>query len=504
MSLIIKSNSITSGSNSISFPNATKITLKGNQISTDSNDQITDSLANGLTITSQKIIGSDGKILFPNQNASQQNSGLNIVGRIEGLFPLPPTNVNASAIIGQTGKVSVSFLAPSLITSPIISYLVTSNPGGITASSSSSPITVSGLALSTFYTFTVQSYNSSGYSPLSIASNSIRLATVPDSPTISNVVAGNGQCTVSFSTPNNNGSPITYYSIIAYTKSGSTYSYASGSQLTNATASDVNITGLTNGTTYYFNVFARNSVGDSVYSSYYGPVTPATVPDAPIIGNVVAGNSQCTVSFSAPLSTGGSSIDYYVATAYTLSGSTYTSQRTSSVTTLSPITITGLTNGTTYYVNVYAHNDIGNGLPSSYSNAFTPVAPNVLNNGTVFTYGGKTITVTNVSGSVINGFNLLLEANSSTYTSTGWYNIGGSSYWLLGQNTIIFNPGASVSYVYPNIDNISLNYLYEIRDGQKYEVSAANVYIGGIGNTSANSTQITWTRSIPDLSFSYS
>ena len=75
---------------------------------------------------------------------------------------------------------------------------------------------------------------------------------------------------------------------------------------------------------------------------------------------------------------------------------------------------------------------------------------------------------------------------------------------LLGQNTITFNPGASVSYVYPNIDNISLNYLYEIRDGQKYEVSAANVYIGGIGNTSANSTQITWTRSIPDLSFSYS
>lgn len=53
------------------------------------------------------------------------------------------------------------------------SYTVTSSPGGITATGSSSPITVAGLTFGTPYTFTVTATNSSGTSGASASSNSV-------------------------------------------------------------------------------------------------------------------------------------------------------------------------------------------------------------------------------------------------------------------------------------------------------------------------------------------
>jgi hypothetical protein len=55
----------------------------------------------------------------------------------------------------------------------IESYTVTSNPGGITATGSSSPITVTGLTTGVAYTFTVTATNAGGTGPASAASNSM-------------------------------------------------------------------------------------------------------------------------------------------------------------------------------------------------------------------------------------------------------------------------------------------------------------------------------------------
>jgi len=52
-------------------------------------------------------------------------------------------------------------------------FTATSSPGSLTGSSSSSPITVSGLTAGTAYTFTVVASNSTGSSPASGASNSV-------------------------------------------------------------------------------------------------------------------------------------------------------------------------------------------------------------------------------------------------------------------------------------------------------------------------------------------
>jgi hypothetical protein len=87
------------------------------------------------------------------------------------ILPGPPTIGTATA---GSGQATVTFTAPTNVgSSAITGYTVTSNPGNITASGASSPITVTGLTNGTAYTFTVAATNSAGTGPASAASNSI-------------------------------------------------------------------------------------------------------------------------------------------------------------------------------------------------------------------------------------------------------------------------------------------------------------------------------------------
>ena len=80
-----------------------------------------------------------------------------------------------TATMASATSVSVTFTAPADLGIPavITGYTVTSSPGGITATGSSSPITVSGLTTGTAYTFTVTATNATGTGPASAASNSV-------------------------------------------------------------------------------------------------------------------------------------------------------------------------------------------------------------------------------------------------------------------------------------------------------------------------------------------
>jgi hypothetical protein len=127
-------------------------------------------------------------------------------------------------------------------------------------------------------------------------------------------------------------------------------------------------------------------------------------PSAPTIGTATAGNAQSIVSFTAPADTGGLSI-----TSYTVTSSTGGITATGSV---SPITITGLTNGTTYTFTVTATNDSGTGLSSSPSNSVTPSAGPAIGDPLG---GGYYAGQINVSGTT---YNLIVSPRSSGEASS--------------------------------------------------------------------------------------
>lgn len=94
------------------------------------------------------------------------------IRKTAGRLPGVPTSVSATATDATTA--SVSFSAPvDAGASAITGFTVTSSPEGITATGSSSPITVSGLTTGTAYTFTVTATNAGGTGPASAASNSV-------------------------------------------------------------------------------------------------------------------------------------------------------------------------------------------------------------------------------------------------------------------------------------------------------------------------------------------
>lgn len=249
------------------------------------------------------------------------------------------------------------FFAPdALVTSMGVSDPTTVSAGTFTISSSNNN--------STTFSVTHQSSPAAGvlidapsYSYSSPTFTVQKAATVPGAPTGVSASAGDGQATVTFSAPaSNGGAAISSYTVTA-SPGGAT---ASGS------GSPITIGGLANGTSYTFTVAATNSAGKGNASSSSNSVTPAasaSVPDAPGNASAVAHDGSAAVSFSAPFANGAAISSYTVVASpggATASGSG------------SPITVSGLSNGTAYTFTVAATNSVGTGGSSAASNAVTP------------------------------------------------------------------------------------------------------------------------------------
>ncbi len=286
-------------------------------------------------------------------NANQAgNSGFSAAPTVSQSFsvvavvPGAPTIGTATA---GNAQATVTFTAPAFTGGAIITgYTVTSSPGGLTGTGASSPITVTGLTNGTAYTFTVTATNSVGTGSASAASNAV-------TPKATQTITFANPGTQNFGTTPTLTATATSALTVAFTSSTTgVCTITSGGALTFVSTGTCTIN--------------ANQAGNGAFLAAPPVIqsfsVAAVLPGAPTIGTATAGNGQATVTFTAPVFTGGSTITGYTVTSnpggITAGGAS------------SPIVVVGLTNGTGYTFTVTATNGVGTGTASAPSNSVTP------------------------------------------------------------------------------------------------------------------------------------
>ena len=243
--------------------------------------------------------------------------------------PGAPTNVVAEAV-GATGA-RVTFEAPASNGSPITGYRLYDSNGAKIADCPNTVCEVNGLRTGQQYSFAVSAVNEQGESART-TSNEITPTGVPDRPGGPSVTPGDGELTMTWDAPNNNGSPITGYTVYATAATGSRTCTTSG-------ARTCTISGLVNDQNYTVTVVATNANGNSQASPGVNGTPKATRrgPDQPVITSATAaqqrdGNAALatiTWSLGSSGSAGwGQTIVSVNGTTKTLSGGTTSTQMT--------------------------------------------------------------------------------------------------------------------------------------------------------------------------------
>ena len=233
--------------------------------------------------------------------------------------------------------------------------------------------TVTGLTNGTTYDFKVRATDGITLGQASgEASATPAAAQRPATPLAPTLAVGDSQLTVTWIPPAANRAAITDYDVQFKTSSAAINDPWTDANYT-GTGTSTTITGLTNGTSYQVQVLAKNRVGSSDWSPSASAI-PVAVPATPVAPTLIPGDGQIQVSWNAPDNNGAAINDYDVR--YKQSSDTswidanYNGTGTSA-------TITGLTNGTSYLVQVRAKNSVGSSdwSHSSSTTLTTPAKP---------------------------------------------------------------------------------------------------------------------------------
>jgi fibronectin type 3 domain-containing protein len=199
----------------------------------------------------------------------------------------PPSAPLSLAAKGGNGQVSLSWAAPvSNGGSPVTGYIVymstsATSRGTALATVTGNTYTATGLANGTKYYFRVIAVNALGEGPASaqvavspgVVAPPPPAVSPPGAPTALMAGAASAQVSLSWSAPSvTGGSPVTGYNVYMSTVPGS-----GGAKIASVRATKYTATGLTNGTTYYFEVTAVNAAGEGPASTQVSatPLTPA-------------------------------------------------------------------------------------------------------------------------------------------------------------------------------------------------------------------------------------
>jgi len=274
--------------------------------------------------------------------------------------PAAPTSL---AVTPGNASVSVAFTAGAANGSSISNYEYELNGSGnwfaLSPAYGASPVSVpatNGVA----YRVKLRAVNDDGSGGASAASDWFVPRTTPSAPTLVSATPADGSVSIEFTPGATGGAVITNY---AYsTDDGANWTMRSPA----STSSPLAITSLTNGTAYTIKLKAVNAAGDGAASDAVS-VTPRTTPSAPTSLIATPGDGSVSIAFVAGAD-GGAAITKYQ---YSTNGGTSWSDTDAGTT--SPVSMSGLTNYTTYSLMLRAVNSAGDGADSS-AVSVTPAA----------------------------------------------------------------------------------------------------------------------------------
>ena len=267
--------------------------------------------------------------------------------------PNAPTGL--TSLLGN-GQVALNWTAPGFNGGAAIDYYIVYQDGVDVVHVTSTATTMNGLINGQSYSFAVAAHNAAGSGARTSSVSSIPL-TIPNVPTNLTSIIGNGQVALNWTAPSSNGGATIDYYIV----------YQNGADVQHVSATSFTLTGLTNGQAYSFMVAAHNPAGVGGQTL---PVssTPLTVPGVPVGLAATAGNGQATLNWTAPSSTGGAAIDYYIV---------YQNGVDVKQVSSTSYSVAGLTNGQSYSFTVAAHNSAGLGAQTSSVGSVPITVPGV-------------------------------------------------------------------------------------------------------------------------------
>src|SRR3989475_5202429 len=184
---------------------------------------------------------------------------------------------------------------------------------------------------------------------------------VPSAPQSLQATGGNAKVTLSWQVPSSNGgSAMTSYKIYKSTSSGTEVYFTTRGNVT--AYCDLTVT---NGNTYFYQVSALNSAGESPRSNE-ASATLSAPPSAPQSLLATGGNAKVTLSWQVPSSKGGSAITYYKIYKSTSSGTEVYLTTRGNVTSYTDLAVP---NGITYFYQVTALNSAGESPRSNEASA---------------------------------------------------------------------------------------------------------------------------------------